>query len=375
MPSATVNEDSGRSERGARVRQAFRDQAGYCDRLGSPFTATLCRVLADGLDGSTDIERYILEWPGNPSPIGDSVALRVAGALNYLVRAGRVPELAEQYPPHTVTEPATLLATARAALLEHPSFVRDFLRSPPQTNEVGRSAALIAGFLEIAARTRLPLSLFEIGSSAGLNLIADRYAYRFGDLEWTPAPQTGSVSPGQLSAPTLACGWTGRGPDVHAPLRVQSRRGCDLHPVSIVDPAQRERLVAYVWADQNERIDRLNAAIGAMLREPVSVERSDAADWVQIVLPPSNEPGTTRVLFHSIVWSYLDSLTQQRIANHLAEIGAASTRDNPLAWLRLELAGKDEPAALLLTLWPGGEEEVLARVHPHGAWIRWAERS
>ena len=350
------------------VRQAFLDQAGFCDRLGSPFTAVLCRVLAGGLDGSIDIERYILEWPGNPGPFGDSVPLRVAGALNYLVRAGQAPGLAALYPPHSTAEQATLLAAARAVLLDQQSFVHDFMRSAPQTNEVGRSAALIPGWLEIAARTRLPLSLYEIGSSAGLNLIADRYAYRFGELHWTPAS---GAPPGRIPGPTLTCEWTGRSPAVQAPLRVRARRGCDLHPLSMVDPTQRERLVAYVWPDQTERVDRLNAAIRAMLSEPVFVESSGAADWVEAVLTPSGEPGTARVLFHSIAWSYLDAVTQRRIADHLAAVGAASTADTPLAWLRLELAGKDEPAALRLTLWPGGEDELLARAHPHGAWVSW----
>ena len=140
----------------------------------------------------------------------------------------------------------------------------------------------------------------------------------------------------------------------------------------MVDPAQRERLVAYVWPDQTERVDRLNGAIRAMLSDPVFVEGSGAADWVEAVLPASGEPGTARVLFHSIVWSYLDGLTQQRIASHLTAAGAAASANAPLAWLRLELAGKAEPAALRLTVWPGGEDELLARVQPHGAWVRWS---
>jgi hypothetical protein len=138
-----------------------------------------------------------------------------------------------------------------------------------------------------------------------------------------------------------------------------------------VDPTQRERLVAYVWADQSERVDRLNAAIRTMLSEPLFVETSDAADWIQAALPSNGEPGITRLVFHSIVWSYLDASTQQRIASHLAQIGATSSTDRPLAWLRLELVSKDEPAALRLTLWPSGKDELLARVHPHGRWVRW----
>ena len=355
----------------SRVRQAFLDQAGYCDRLSSPFTALLCRVLGDGLDGASEIERYILEWPGDAGPFGDSVPLRVVAALHYLVRAGRAPDLAKLHPPQPGPEPAALLAATRAVLLDNQPFVRDFMQSPPQTNEVGRSAALIAGWLEIAARTRLPLSLFEIGSSAGLNLIADRYAYRFGELQWAPGAKSRGLSPGQHSPPTLTCEWTGKSPAIRAPLQVRSRRGCDRHPLNLVDPVQRERLIAYVWADQTERLDRLNAAIATMLSAPVSVEAADAGDWIPAVLGLNSEPDIARVVFHSIVWTYLSGATQQRIATHLADLGAASSTKRPLAWLRFELTGKDEPAALRLTLWPGGEDELLARVHPHGAFVRW----
>ena len=355
-----------------RVRRAFLDQASYCDQLGSPFTALLCRVLGEGLDSSSEVERYILEWQGDPGAFGDSVPLRVAGILHYLVRAGRSPDLAQLYPPRASPEPGALLAAARGALLEQESLVREFLQFPPQTNEVGRSAALFAGWLEIATATRLPLSLFEIGSSAGLNLIGDRYAYRFGEACWAPRHEGLGVPHAPQPGLTITCDWTGRRPAIEAPLHIQSRRGCDRNPLDTVDLAQRERLIAYVWADQAERIERLEAAIGAMLAKPISIERSDAADWVQRVVQPSSERGVTRVVFHSIVWSYLDRVSQQLIASHLAKIGATASIDRPLAWLRLELAGKDQPAELRLVLWPTGEEKLLAHAHPHGRWVRWS---
>lgn len=357
-----------------RVRQAFSDQAVYCDQLGSPFTALLCRVLSEGLDSSNAIERYILEWKGDASAFGDSVPLRVAGALHYLVRAGRAPELGTLYPPNARPEAAPLLGASRAALQEQESFVREFLQFPPQTNEVGRSAALIAGWLEIAATTQLPLRLFEIGSSAGLNLIADRYAYRFGEMQWTPRSGSVTMPLTPDSGRTIACEWTGPLPAIDAAVRIRSRRGCDRNPLNTVDPTQSERLMAYVWADQTERMDRLKAAIDAMLSQPVTVERAEAGEWLQAVIEDSSERDVARVVFHSIVWSYLEPRSQQLIANHLAKIGAASSIDRPLAWLRLELAGKNEPAELRVTLWPDGEDKLLAHVHPHGRWVRWCGR-
>ena len=353
------------------MRSAFHAQAGFCERLGSPFTALLCRVLADGLEHERETERSILQWRGDPGPFADSVPLRVAGALHDLVRAGRVPDLAALYPPHPMPEPPALLDAVHVTLSREGDFVREFLRYAPQTNEVGRSAVLLAGWLEIAARTTGVLDVFEIGSSAGLNLIAERYPYRFGQIPWPPQAPCGPERSGWPAGLPIRCDWMGSPPAVGVPLRVRSRRGCDLHPLDLVDPVQRQRLMAYVWADQRDRLERLDAAISLMRADPVGVERCDAARWLEAVLTPDAEPGIARVVCHSIVWSYLDPESKVRIGAHLAQIGAQASPDRPLAWLRLELLGRDEPAALRLTMWPGGDDEVLARAHPHGTWVRW----
>ena len=359
------------SEPGARVRRAFHAQAGFCERLGSPFTALLCRVLGDGLAWESETERSILQWRGDPGPFADSLPLRVAGALHYLVRVGRVPHLAALYPPHHMPEPPSLLDSVHVTLSREGDFVREFLRYPPQTNEVGRSAVLLAGWLEIAARTAGVLDVFEIGSSAGLNLIAERYRYRFGQIDWPGPVSSASVRPDSTAPLWIGCEWAGPSPPVTAALRVRSRRGCDSHPLDVMDPVQRQRLMAYVWADQRDRLERLDAAITLMRADPVGVDRCDAARWLEAVLTPDAEPGIVRVVCHSIVWSYLDPESQVRIGAHLAQVGAQASLDRPLAWLRLELLGRDEPAALRLTMWPGGEDEVLARAHPHGTWVRW----
>jgi hypothetical protein len=82
-----------------------------------------------------------------------------------------------------------------------------------------------------------------------------------------------------------------------------------------------------------------------------------------------------RVLFHSVVWRYFTPETQRRIAEHMQRCGSRAQADTPLAWLRLELVEKPPGAALTLTLWPTGEESVLAYSNPHGNSIVYAERS
>jgi hypothetical protein len=340
------------------VRSAFASQAEYCRRLGSPFTACVCEALAVDLDMSGAAGRTILGWTGDPSPLVDNVPLRTIGALNALARSQAAPYLATLYPPNPLPDPRELARAVRRALDEHAGRVLEFLSSPPQTNEVGRSAVLIGGFLTIARRTALPLDVFEIGSSAGLNLRADRYRYRLGNTGWgTPD-----------AALSLAPSWDGPPPPVDAPLTIRSRSGCDANPIDLKNARARERLVAYIWADQEDRIARIAAAVEIALAFPVPIDCAEAADWVERRIELAPVTGITRVLFHSVVWNYLSEGSRERIRGHVGRAGAVATTEAPLAWLRFELA---DPPELRLTLWPPGDETLLARAHAHGAWVRW----
>jgi hypothetical protein len=215
----------------------------------------------------------------------------------------------------------------------------------------------MCGFLEIAKRVGLPMQLFEIGASAGLNLIADRYRYRFGDAQW------GDPHAALLLEPQ----WQGPAPPVDGNFRVADRRGCDIAPLDISIATERARLVSYVWADQIDRLSRLETAIETALRDPPRLERMEAARWVEErIHETSTQPGHVRVLFHSVVWRYFPLETQRRIEAHMERCGARADSDTPLAWLRFELTDTAPGAALTLKLWPTGEESVLAYAQPHG---------
>lgn len=344
------------------VRQAFLDQARYCEALGSPFTARVCRLCAEHLDDRVPVARAILGWRGDPTAHGDSVPLRLAGALHALARGADARGLGRLYPPAPATDDA-LWPAIRAALVAHEDVVRSYLETAPQTNEVMRSAALLPGLLEVAARTRLALALYEIGASAGLNLILDRYRYRFGDAAWGDPQAVVLLEPQ----------WRGPLPPTDAPWSVASRQGVDLNPVDITSAEARNRLLSYVWPDQRERFERLERAMATWLAAPQPVARGDAADWLEVSSLRRAQAGVARVLFHSVAWSYFPDAVQRRIEALLREAGARATAAAPLAWLRFELTS--QRAELRLTLWPGGTDELLARAHPHGSAVEWrAER-
>ena len=342
----------------SRIMAAFRVQAEACDGLGSPFTASVCRTLAWGLDATTAFGSRIAGWEGDP--VADALPLRACGALHFAVRTGQAPGLASAYPPTASTEglEEAMAETVRALDGE----LAAFLSGPPQTNEVARSGVLLGGHLTIAAETGLPIALCEIGSSAGLNLHPDCYQYELG-----PAGRWGAAN-----APvTIATEWRGTPPPLGARLRIVSRAGCDAAPIDPGDPAARERMLSYLWPDQGYRLARAASALAHAAAHKAEVAKADAADWVESMLARPGEPGVVRVLAHSITWQYLPEAGQRRIVAALAAVGAAATPERPLGWLRLEPDAVRGSAAVLLTLWPGGGTRILGRGDYHGRWAEW----
>ncbi|MBV8972387.1 MAG: DUF2332 family protein [Sphingomonadaceae bacterium] len=340
----------------ATVRAAFRTQAEWARRMGAPFTEALQTALGEVIDRSTAVGRRVLDWPGEP--IADALVIRLLGGLHALVRSGDLPALAALYPPHPAPDAGTLAARLAEALADADVAARllPWLDSPPQTNEVGRSAVLMAGLRAVAAAFPLPLRTVELGASGGLNLRLDAYAYDLGGDRFGPA-----------DAPlTLAPAWTGPPPPA-ADVRIAERIGVDIAPLDVA--RDRDRLLAYVWPDQPARAARLAAAIDAFVADPAPLVKDDAADFVEANVAP--QPGVTTVVLHSIAFQYFPAAARARIAAHLDRVGAGATPAAALAWLRYEFDGPDATAASLrLVLWPDGDR-LLARAHPHGAKVEW----
>ena len=343
--------------------ESFREQVRWCDRLGSPFTARLLAWLADDWRAGGPMRTLIPQWTAGP-PGQDLVPLRLAGGLHALALSGRHPALGALYPPAASDFDNDALAPLLQRLLvDEAAYLRNYLTSAPQTNEVMRSAVLIGGYAAIAQATGLPLALREIGASAGLNLLWDRFHYTLGAQRW-----------GNAGSPVqLVSDWRGPAPALPDRIAVADRRGNDLLPIDLSDAAAVQRLRSYVWPDQRARATRLQGAIALAQHELPVVQAGDAAAWVEQDFA-SPRPGLATVLVHSIVWQYLPAATRERIEAALAGAAARADHDAPLAWLRMEFFGKDAPAELRLTLWPEGRERILARTHPHGEWVEWLDQ-
>jgi hypothetical protein len=343
--------------------RALRLQAGGCQALGSPFHAGLLNLMADALEAGDDLGGLFEPWAQADvkALFEDATPLRILGGLHELVLSGADSELAATYPkPGAPIDPAAAWTAARSAIDRHRDRLAAFMTHEPQTNEVRRSVCLVGGFLTVAKETGLPLRCFEIAASAGLNTNWDRFGYRLGEASFGDPAAT----------VFLDADWTGPAPPVDAKVEVVERAACDRRPVDLADPAERRRLLSYIWPDQFERLDRIRAAIDLAVAVGTRVETADAVDWTARTAAP--RPGAATVVYHSVFWQYMPPESQAALRATIEALGAQATTQAPFAWLCMEPPpGETANMEVRLTLWPGGQERILANVHPHGARVAW----
>lgn len=337
------------------LAELIRFQAAGCEAAGSPLYARVLAAVRDQVD-SGGFLAGLLE-PLSDTGVGDAAILQFLAAVHEAVLAGDCPDLAAQYPstggkPDDDLEAVFLAVTEELGDRVAPTHLR-----PVQTNEVGRSAALLAGYLTIAARG-LPLRILEVGASAGLNLRFDRYRYEADGRSFGPAD-----SPLVFSNP-----YEGSIPVLDRHLEVVERRGCDLNPIDPASAAGKLRLRSLVWPDHVERRNRLDAALEVAAGFPVIVDEADAVQWLADRLAEP-VPGTVTVVAHSIVLQYLPNADRQAMLEVIEEAGRRADRESPVAWLRMEPGG--DHAEIRLISWPDPAPLLLGTSTYHGPPVTW----
>ena len=236
-------------------------------RLFRFFAATQCHgrsavyeALSESIAGDNGLLGLLMAAPGDqrrPSLLFASV--------NLLLASDPGAALAGYYPVHGGQRPVDgQLAPSFAAFCDrHHDELGQLVRSrATQTNEIRRCVALRLGLDYVRQRWPGPVALVEAGASAGLNLLLDRYRYRVGGQE---------ASPATASPVTITCEVRGsaRAGQVLGPVpEITARLGIDQQPVNLADPAARAWLEAFIWPEQTADLAVLRAAIALAVRAP-----------------------------------------------------------------------------------------------------------
>jgi hypothetical protein len=230
-----------------------------------------------------------------------------------------------------------------------------------QTNEIQRAWVLLPCFLELSRWSGEEVfDLVELGTSAGLLLHWDRYRYRYAAGDWGPRGATLELT-GEEREP-VPCEL------LRVALRVRRRVGIDLNPLDLRDPADLLLLKSFVWAGQDERLARLDAAADALRRDPPELLRGDLVELLPNELA-RNDDGALMVVLNSGALGYVDEAGRQTVREALDCAGA----QRPLAYLTTTrpATGSHSYWGLAVQLWPDGRRRELAYADFHGAWLEW----
>jgi hypothetical protein len=294
------------------------------------------------------------------SPLYEELARAVAGdqrLLEFLIAlptAKRQPNLLFAGARYLLGEPPDL-AALHALVSERADDLAGVMRARrTQTNEPARCATLLPAL----ALLPQPLAIIEVGASAGLTLLPDKYSYDYDGHRVTGTDPR---------APVIAC--QPRGP-VPLPARVPEvawRAGLDLNPLDVTSDDDVRWLECLVWPGESGRRERLSAAIETARRDPPPVHRGDLLTDLPGLVGQA-PPGATVVVYHSAVLSYVRRADRARFAATMAELG--------VTWLANEGPGL-LPAADLPGIDPHGfilvrnATEPIAVADSHGTWLEW----
>lgn len=229
-----------------------------------------------------------------------------------------------------------------------------------QTCVLRRCVCLLPAFARVVSGAPEPLAMLEIGPSAGLNLLWDRYRYDYGgELHWgDPLSEVLLDTQRRGDVPL---------PDLPDPLEVVWRTGVDLHPVDVGDDDQVRWLRALIFPEHVERHAQLSAAIRIARAQPPRVVEGDAAESLPLLLDEAPRESTLVVFAtHALYQFPRESLVQ--LFKSLQRHGA----QRPFFFVSMEFTAVRH-SELFLTRYAGGVRETtkLADCNPHGHWIEW----
>ena len=347
---------------GLTLADRFRRHAGDAQHL----YGHLMRSMAQDWEAGGPVRQVCAGYEHAPS--GSALQLRLLAGVFRLVLQGRAPELVPYYPCLGGDRPPDgAWPVVRPVIADHVEVLRDALEVAPQTNEIGRSAALLSGLFDLVARSGVRrIRLLELGASAGLNLLVDHIGFAGPGWRWGD-----SGSPLRLEDAI-------QGPVVPQELAVVQRRGCDLAPADPRTAEGRQLLTSFVWPFDLHRHARLRAALQVAAAHPVTVDAAAASAWLPVQLAEApDDRAVLTVVWHSITQLYWPPAELVAVEDALAAHGA----HHRLARVGMEYEGEESPTGpvrqpvLRTWLWEPGrtsrpDVRVLGTAHEHGIPVR-----
>ena len=299
------------------------------------------------------------------SPIYERMALAVAETSELLEFLATVPSDRQQ--PNLFLAAVRRLHGVPAGPKHLIAIVRDdgariralMMARTTQTNEPARCAVL----MPLLAQLPQPLALIEVGASAGLCLLPDRYRYQYG----TAQRATAAVAAG--TAPIFRCRVSGPVPMPSAVPRIVWRRGLDLNPLDLDSDDDVAWLETLVWPEQETRLAGLHAAIRVARQEPPVVAKGDLVTDLPLLLEAAPDEATV-VVFHTAALAYVAAADRARFVEVVRGSRAVwISNEAPGVLPTLASAAPPPPAPGLFLLMQDGVP--LAWTGPHGQSIDW----
>jgi hypothetical protein len=361
---------------GAR-EQAIHELASFYEYLASAEFDGYCDLYARIARGVA-ADRELLGIIDSFASSTKVLPILVFAAVHSLVLAEPDLELAAIYRG----DPGDPWPAFRRLLIDRVDAIRELAATRSvQTNEVARSSVLLPALTAVHRRARRPLALIEIGPSAGLNLLLDRYGYDFGD---------GREVGDRRSPVQLRCEVRGplTPPLAGAPPPIASRTGIDLEPIDVRDEDSCRWLEACLWPTVPDRAERLRAALAVARVDPPLLHRGAALDVLPDVLAGLDADVVPCIIS---TWVLAYFAKEDRDAFHVLLEGTGRDRDlacitaeypSVAPWVSRpdrEASGNPGQGASVLGMawWHDGltEHRTLGWNHAHGTWIDWLDEA
>jgi hypothetical protein len=305
----------------ADIAERLAVQAQACGIMGSPFMADLMQAALSDYRKGGETRGLLDSYPHYKRP-----GLKLAAALHYLALDGE-PTLSKHYPSVGGDgDGRAAWSAGRAILAQHRDQVEHLFSGHVQTNEPARSMPILATSLWLAAQFNLPVRVFEIAASAGLNLRFDRYRYEEPNWSWGD-PDSALVLRNRVTK--------GRPKHLGTALNVTERRGCDLNPLDLNRQSDRLRLQSFVWPDQADRLDRLRVAIQAAADIPINIDAEGFSTWLR--REARCRDGYVTVIVHTLLEEHLSAEECAELNQAIAACAEEASPRAPLARVSMEL--------------------------------------